>query len=125
MRFEPVPPSARSAKQTYAARLSECLQGPFKGSFKGDIGPHKAYLGLHWQYFGLSACYLGCLKGVSTLVQVPLNGIGAVLVLTLIVLNQRRAKSTLQLEDGGDGLESGPFNTPQLPYWHPPSTPMV
>ena len=25
----------------------------FKGSFKGDIGPYKARIGLYWQYFGL------------------------------------------------------------------------
>ena len=26
----------------------------FKGSFKGDIVPYKAYIGPYWQYFGLS-----------------------------------------------------------------------
>ena len=27
----------------------------FKGSFKGDIGPCKAHIGLYWQYFGASS----------------------------------------------------------------------
>ena len=27
-------------------------RGGHMGSFKGDIGPQKAYVGLYWQYFG-------------------------------------------------------------------------
>ena len=45
--------------------------------------------------------YFGCFKGVSKSVQVLLNGIGAVMALSLIVLKQRApyaqgARKTLQ-----------------------------
>ena len=62
------------------------FRGPFKGSFKGDIGPYRADIGPYWQYFGLWACSCGCLKRVSKSVEVTLNVVGAVVVLTRIVL---------------------------------------
>ena len=64
-----------------------CLRAPVEGIWRGyRAREYEACIGLCWQGFGLGVYCFGCLKGASKSGQVLLNGMEAVLVLTLIIL---------------------------------------